>query len=92
MLDILDPTIATAREQIDYAPRPRTLAGLRIGLVENTKKNSEAVLRALAAKLAAAHGMRVEVLVHKPQRAPLRDAQIAELKGCADFAIAGVGD
>jgi len=36
--------------------------------------------------------MTVEVLVHKPQRAPLKDAQIAELKGRADFAIAGVGD
>jgi hypothetical protein len=92
MQDILDPTIATARETIDYAPRPRALAGLRVGLVENTKKNSEAVLRALAAKLEAAHGVRLEVLVHKPQRAPLKAAQIAELKGRADFAIAGVGD
>jgi hypothetical protein len=92
MFDILDPTVATARDEIDYAPRPRSLAGLRIGLVENTKKNSEAVLRNLAGKLEAAHGMKVEVLVHKPQRAPLRDAQIAELKGRTDFAIAGVGD
>ena len=92
MLDIMDPTIATAREAIDYAARPGNLAGLRIGLIENTKKNSEAVLRGVAEKLAAAHGMRVAVVVHKPQRAPLKDAQIAELKGRADFAIAGVGD
>ena len=92
MLDILDPTIATAREEIAYAPRPRNLAGLRIGLIENTKKNAEAVLRSVAEKLAAAHGMQVAVVVHKPQRAPLKDAQIAELKGRADFAIAGVGD
>ena len=92
MLDILDPTIATAREAIDYAPRPKNLAGLRIGLIENTKKNSEAVLRGVAEKLAAAHGMHVAVVVHKPQRAPLKDAQIAELKGRTDFAIAGVGD
>lgn len=92
MLDIMDPTIATAREAIDYAPRPKNFAGLRIGLIENTKKNSEAVLRGVAEKLAAAHGMHVEVVVHKPQRAPLKDAQIAELKGRTDFAIAGVGD
>jgi hypothetical protein len=65
---------------------------LRIGLIENTKKNAEAVLRRLAEKLAAAHGMKVEVLVHKPQRAPLEDGQIAQLKGRVDFAIAGVGD
>lgn len=92
MLDIMDPTIATAREQIDFAPRPRNLTGIRIGLIENTKKNSEAVLRTVATKLEARHGMKTEVLLHKPQRAPLKDAQIAELKGRTDFAIAGVGD
>jgi hypothetical protein len=92
MEHILDPTIATAREPIAYVPRPRRLEGLRIGLIENTKKNSEAVLQRLAEKLAATHGMTMQVLVHKPQRAPLKDAQIAELKGRVDFAIAGVGD
>jgi hypothetical protein len=92
MLGILDPTIATARERIAYSPRPQSLKGLRIGLIENTKKNSEAVLRALAQKLASVHGMTMAVLVHKPQRAPLKDAQVAELQGRADFAIAGVGD
>lgn len=92
MDEILDPTIATAREPIAYVPRPRRLEGLRIGLIENTKRNSEGVLKRLAAKLAAAHGMTLQVLVHKPQRAPLQEAQIAELKGRVDFAIAGVGD
>ena len=92
MLDILDPTIPTAREHIDYTPRPQNLKGLRIGLVENTKKNAEAVLRKVAEKLAAAHGMKTEVLVHKPQRAPLKDNQVAEMKGRTDFAITGVGD
>ena len=92
MLDILDPTIATARESIDYTPRPRSLRNLRVGLIENTKKNAEAVLRKLAGKLAAAHGIQMEVLVHKPQRAPLQDAQLAELKGRTDFVIAGIGD
>lgn len=92
MIDLMDPTISVGRELIDYAPRPRSLNGLRIGLIENTKTNSEAVLRKVAEKLAAAHGMTMEVLVHKPQRAPLKDSQIAALSGKADFAITGVGD
>lgn len=92
MLGILDPTIDTARAHIAYVPRPTQLKGLRIGLVENTKKNAEAVLAAVGARLAARHGMKIEVLVHKPQRAPLKDEQVAELKGRADFAIAGIGD
>lgn len=92
MMDFVDPTITTARERIDYVPRPKNLKGLRIGLIENTKKNAEAVLRNVAEKLEARYGMKMEVLVHKPQRAPLKEAQIAELKGRADFSIAGVGD
>ncbi len=91
-MDILDPTIATEREHIDYVPRPESLKGLRIGLIENTKKNSEAVLRRVAEKLETDYGMKAGKLVHKPQRAPLKDSQIEELKGEADFAITGVGD
>ena len=50
------------------------------------------MLQKVAEKLETLYGMKVEVMVHKPQRAPLKDAQIAELKGKVDFAIAGVGD
>jgi phosphoenolpyruvate-protein kinase (PTS system EI component) len=94
MIDILDPTktAPASHEQMIYAPRPKNLDGLRIGLVENTKRNSEAVLRKVAETLAAVHGMRTEVLLHKAQRAPLKDTQVAELKGRTDFAIIGVGD
>jgi len=91
-MNLLDPTMATEEEPIDFAPRPVNLRGLRIGLIENTKKNAEAVLRKLAEKLEAEYGMTTPVLVHKPQRAPVKDAQIAELKDRTDFAIAGVGD
>jgi hypothetical protein len=91
-MNLLDPTIPIEEEAINFAPRPVDLRGLRIGLIENTKKNAEEVLHKLAEKLAAAHGMTAAVLVHKPQRAPVKDAQIAELKGKADFAIAGIGD
>jgi hypothetical protein len=92
MLDILDPTIPTARERIAYVARPRSLAGLRIGLIENTRQNSQAVLLALASNLRALHGMEVDVMLHKHQRAPLSAAQLSALKGHVDFAIAGVGD
>jgi hypothetical protein len=92
MLNILDPTIATAREHITYVPRPKNVSGLRVALLENTRKNSEQVLLALAAGLKRAHDMTVEVLLHKHQRAPLADGQLAELRGRVDFVIAGVGD
>lgn len=92
MLDLVDPTISTARENIAYAPRPQNLRGLRVGLIENTKKNAEEVLNKVAEKLRDSHGMKVEVMVHKAQRAPLKPAQIAEFKGKVDFVVSGVGD
>jgi hypothetical protein len=92
MLEILDPTIATVREPIAYVPRPRKLEGLRVGLIDNTRKNSREVLLALAERLQSTHGMSVQVILQKHQRAPLADAQLAALKGQIDFAIAGVGD
>jgi hypothetical protein len=92
MLGILDPTISAARERIDYVPRPQDLKGLRIALIENTRKNSEAFLLRLAEHLRALHDMKVAIVLHKHQRAPLSDAQLAEIKGRSDFAIAGVGD
>lgn len=92
MLGILDPTVSTAPERIPYVPRPQSLKGLRVGLIENTRKNSETLLRALAGNLHDLHGMKLEVLLHKHQRAPLAEAQLAELRGGIDFAIVGVGD
>lgn len=92
MFDIMDPTTAAEEAPIDYAPRPVSLEGLKIGLVENTKPNAEAVLRAVAAEMATAYGAETVHLVHKSQRAPLADADIAKLKAEADFVICGVGD
>lgn len=91
-MDILDPTIPRPEQRIQYTGRPVNLHGLRIGLIDSTKKNAEAVLLRIAGKLASAYGMKHEVLVHKHQRAPLEKSQIAELQGRTDFVIVGVGD
>jgi hypothetical protein len=92
MEEILDPTISAAREHIAYVPRPQQLQGLRIGLIDNTRKNSDAVLQRLAERLRSVYGMSVETVVRKHQRAPLSEAQLAELRGRTDFVVAGVGD
>ena len=92
MKNILDPTIPRPAQRIEYAARPANLHGLRIGLIDSTKKNAEAVLLRISAKLESAFGMKREVLVHKHQRAPLEPGQIAELKGRVDLVIVGVGD
>ena len=92
MMGLVDPTIVTEREDIDYAPRPESPSRLRVVLVENTKKNSEAVLRQLATELKTAHAIEMEVLLHKPQRGPFTEQQLRDIRGRADFVISGVGD
>jgi len=92
MMGLVDPTIVTDREEIEYVSRPESPSRLRVVLVENTKKNSEAVLRQLAIDLKTAHGIEMEVLLHKPQRGPFTDAQLRDIRGKADFVISGVGD
>ena len=90
-MEILDPRILTDRDHIDYVPRPKVLKGLRVGVIENTKKNAETLLRILSEKLKTKYGLDMEVVVHKQQRAPLTDTQADQLKN-VDVAITGVGD
>ena len=92
MKHILDPTLARPVQRIQYVARPSDLRGLRIGLIDSTKKNADVVLRRIADRLGSTYGMSCDVLVHKHQRAPLSDAQVAAVKDRVDFVIVGVGD
>ena len=47
-LKLFDPTSPPSPRAASLAPRPVQLEGLRIGLVENTKINSEVILLKLA--------------------------------------------
>ena len=42
--EILDPTVEPRKQPLTYVPRPDSLQGKRIGLVENTKFNSDNLL------------------------------------------------
>jgi len=92
-MDLFDPTVSPGRGAIRYAARPKTLQGLKVGLVENTKFNSEALLRRVATRLEKQHGMTMVHLAHKKSAGTaVSESAIADLKTKADFVIAGVGD
>ena len=44
MIELLDPTTGVATQPIAYVDRPASLEGKRVGLVENTKFNSDLLL------------------------------------------------
>ena len=47
-VQIYDPTIEVKGRHIDFVPRPKSLAGLRVGLVDNSKFNSDQLLERIA--------------------------------------------
>ncbi len=92
---VFDPTVppAPAPGAFCYAPRPTSLMGLRVGLVENTKFNSEVILRKIAERLAARYQVTLTQLNRKksPGHSVTPDV-LASFQRQADFVLAGVGD
>ncbi len=92
-LDMFDPTTPVREIQIDYVPRPQELNGLRIGLLENSKHNSDVLLLKIADRLKDRFGMEMTFLAGKKSAADfVSDDLIAQFRERADFVIAGIGD
>jgi hypothetical protein len=90
---VFDPTVSPTPVAFSYAPRPTSLQGLRVGLVENTKFNSEVILRKTAERLAAQYQITMTHLDHKKSSGHSVTAEaIAIFRQKADFVLAGVGD
>ena len=92
-MKLFDPTSAPVDRAIALAPRLSDLRGLRVGLVENTKFNSDTLLFRLADRFGAKYGTSVALVSRK--RSPshsIEDAQIQALKRVSDLVISGVGD
>ena len=92
-IQIYDPTTETAGRRIAYAPRPKSLKGLRIGLVDNTKHNSDQLLLRIAALLERDHGVKAHIIRKKRSAgAAPHAAIIEEFKANCDVIVAGIGD
>jgi hypothetical protein len=87
---VLLPTGAAAAAAMQPAERPQSLAGLRIGLLDNGKEFSDVVLEALAEALRRDHG--VTSIKFWRKGFPAKGAPfIAEMAAETDVAISGVG-
>jgi hypothetical protein len=92
-LKIFDPTEPPQEGTVTYAPRPKTLLGLRLGLVENTKHNSDALLLKIAAILEQEHGVESHIIRSKKNASvPVHDELLQELAADSDAILAGIGD
>lgn len=90
---VFDPTTPLETNAFTYAPRPVTLDGLRIGLVENTKINSKELLCKLAERLGRRYGTCVAHLDRKASSGhAVGDETLALFCTEVDIALAGIGD
>jgi hypothetical protein len=91
---ILDPTGGGERKtDTTLAPRPRSLEGLTVALVDNQKTNATLLLTEVARELQRSHGLRDWVVVKKGYfGTPVEESLIQQILKNSDFALAGIGD
>ena len=92
-IQIFDPTAEAKEQALAFVPRPESLRNVRIGLVENTKYNSDTLLLKIAAILEQEYGASSHILTRKHNSGvPAHQEIIDEIKTNCDVVIAGVGD
>jgi hypothetical protein len=92
-MHIYDPTTEASGRRIHFAPRPQSLKGLRVGLVDNTKHNSDQMLLRIAGLLESKHGAKTHIIRKKKSAGAAPHAEIVEeFKAHCDVIVAGVGD
>jgi len=92
-ITLIDPTIGPDGDGKPLAPRPKSLDGVVLGLVNNGKTNGREILQRVAANLAGRHAIAGSMLVTKPNAsAPANPEEVAEIASGATAIIAAIGD
>jgi hypothetical protein len=91
---LLDPTGGGAGEaDTRLAPRLRSLSGLRVGLLDNTKPNASVLLTEVATELRRGWGVDSSTMYAKSYfGTPVEESLIQRILGNCDFVVAGIGD
>jgi hypothetical protein len=91
---LLDPTGFDERSaDTTLAPRPASLRGLRLGLLENTKPNAAVMLASVGRELQRRHGAQAAVMFSKSYfGTPVEESLIQRILHNCDFVVAGIGD
>jgi hypothetical protein len=92
-IQVFDPTTQAKEQPVAFVPRPESLRNLRIGLVENTKYNSDKLLLRIATLLEQEYGARSHIIRSKHSSGvPAHQEIIDEYKASCDVVVAGIGD
>ena len=92
-MEILDPTTEAVTQTIAWAPRPASLSGKKVALIDNTKFNSDNLLVKIGNILVDDYGAASAKMWRKKNASvPAHAEIIEEVKKSADVMVAGVGD
>ena len=90
---VLDPTIEPETVQGSMAPRPDTLNGKVLGLLDNSKPNADKILDMVAELVAKRHNLKGLVKRQKPDADKgASQEMLDEMAEKCHIAIVGVGD
>jgi hypothetical protein len=91
---LLDPTGAGDRgTDTSLAPRPSSLSGLAVGLLDNAKPNGATVLKAVGRELRERYGVReIRMFTKGYFGTPVEESVIQQMLHNCDFAVAAIGD
>ena len=74
-------------------PRPQSLAGLIVGLLENTKPTAVPLLEAVGRELKDKYGVREVRMFRKGYfGTPVEESVVQQMLHNCDFAVAAIGD
>lgn len=91
---LLDPTGDSERAtNTTLAPRPQSLKGLTVGLLDNTKPNGAVILRAVGRELQERYGVKeIRMFAKGYFGTPVEESVVQQMLHNCDFAVAGIGD
>jgi len=91
---LLDPTGFDERGiDTTLAPRPASLRGLTVGLLENAKPNAALLLASVGRELQSQHAVQAAIMYTKSYfGTPTEESLIQRILHSCDFVVAGIGD
>lgn len=90
---VFDPRGVVEGERLELAPRLRTLAGLRLGVLDNTKWNANRLLRKTAARLGERAPLAAVNYYRKESFSKDADPKLLETIAAAnDVILTAIGD
>ena len=93
MRPVYDPRGVVGAEKKAIAARVRSLDGLRLGILDNTKWNANKLLRELRDQLQAAHALAAVNYYRKESfAAAAAPALLAEIAAQNDIVLTAIGD